>query len=484
MSPKSVGFKTGLATAALHLLLVVLAYAAMSGSTSSTAGLAFLPFLFLDAPLIFLANFLPGTAGAALMSSPLVVFGGLGSLQWFALPWLVDRLLMQLVPRARLWVRWLVVLASLPAFLFAFLPLSTQAVAMSMRNERPEELKALLAHPASGPLTRRTVLEGLDLRGVCGIYLVKDAPEAPAEILVAFHRGAVRLGPGYVEKARLAFTTNSYQTVAPVRIGGVFTGQFIAHKLFEYAALLDSEGQELWRAGEKQAPGQTIDGVCGGDLDGDGRPEFAVFYRYGGGIRLVDEAGQIRWKHPVDSLNHLELADVRGNGRMGVVYSKSRNAGRATDFTTVNAYGLAENKLTLDTPSSAFALDDWPGQPDRPNLLLTEENGIRILDLDGHEIQRLAAPGCRSFGEVAAAPVRFRAGAPAYLAVRKNLHPDLAALYVYDAEGKLVQQDVEAGWGGPAPALAAVPAGTNGAERLLVGAGDGFRAALLEYALD
>ena len=484
MPQKSVGFKIGLTTAALHFLLVVLAYAAMSGSTSSTAGLAFLPFLFLDAPLIFLANFLPGTAGEILMSSPLVVFGVLGSAQWFALPWLVDRLLVRFFPRARRGVRWLVVLASLPAFFFAFRPLSTQALAMSMRNERPAELKALLAHPASGPLTRRTVLEGLDLDGVCGIHLVKDAPEAPAEILVACRRGAVRLGPGYVENARLAFTTNSYQTVAPVRAGGVFTGRFIVHKLFEYAALLDSAGNELWRAGEKLAPGQTIDGVCGGDLDGDGRPEFAVFYRYGGGIRLVDEAGQIRWIHPADSIEQLDMADVRANGRTGLLYSRPRNAGTEAEFTTLDANGQIRNKLKLDTPATAFALVDWPGLPDRPNLLLAEDNHIRILDLDGREIQRLEAPGCRSYGEVAAAPVRFRAGAPAYLAVRKNLHPDLAALYVYDAEGKLVQQDVEAGWGRPAPALAAVPAGTNGAERLLVGAGDGFHAALWEYALD
>ena len=480
MTPKSVGFKIGLMTAALHFLLAVLAYVAMSSSKSSTAGLAFLPFVVLDAPLWLLQTLLPDAVGKAVMSSPLISFGVLGSVMWFVLPWLADRLVVRFFPKARRLVRWIVVLACLPLFFFAFRPLSFQVGMMSMRNERPEELQALLAKPAPGVLTRRTVLEDQDLRGICGIHRI----DGSGELLVAFHRGAVRLDARYAVKTRLEFTTNYYQTVAPVWAEGVFTGQFIVHKLFEYAALLDAEGNELWRAGEKLAPGQTIDGVRSGDLDGDGRPEFAVFYRYGGGLLLVDEAGQIRWTHPIDSLGHLEMANVLRNGRQGIFYSQSKNAGRATDFTTVGATGLFESKLNLDTTSSAFALVDWPGQPDRPNLLLTEENQIRIVDLDGNEVRRLEAPGCRSFGAVAAIPVTFRADAPAYLAVRKNLHPDLAVLYVYDSGGKLVHQDVEAVMGNLAPALAAVPAGASGAERLLAGSGDAFHAALLEYSLD
>ena len=67
MTPKSVGFKLGLIVAILHLLLVLLTYAAVVHSTSSTAGLAYLPFMLLDAPILFLGGFLPGgNAGSCL----------------------------------------------------------------------------------------------------------------------------------------------------------------------------------------------------------------------------------------------------------------------------------------------------------------------------------------------------------------------------------------------------------------------------------
>jgi hypothetical protein len=141
------------------------------------------------------------------------------------------------------------------------------------------------------------------------------------------------------------------------------------------------------------------------------------------------------------------------------------------------------DELKVPTASYEFAVIRWPGEESRPNILLTEENRIRIVDMKGNAVAQLDAPGCRSFGSVNAAVVQFKKDEPACLAVRKILHPDLAVLYVYDANGKLVFQESEVIKGSMEPALAAVPADGVVAERLLVGSARNYGARVLEYSL-
>ena len=483
MTQKSVGFKMGITIATVHLLLVVLAYIAAITSRDAQAGLVFIPFLILDAPVLLVTTLLPSVFGPG-MGSPLIVFGVMGSLLWFALPWLADRFAMRIIPNARRMTRWIVVVACLPVFVAGFNFLSHRVIALSKSQKRPAELKALLARPAAGALAKRTVLEEKSLGGVCSISLAQGVSDAAAEILVAFHRGAIRLDNRYAVKERVEFSTNHFITVEPVRIGEGFSGRFIVYKHFEYAALLGPDGKEIWRAGESVEPGLHLDGVQCGDIDGDGNLEFAIYYRYREGITLLDDAGQTRWKHTVYALGHIEMADVRGNGKKEILFSNSNNANKSTVFTTVDARGTGVNRLQVSTDSYEFSLVDWPGRPGRPNILLTEENQIRIVDLVGNEVRRLEAPGCRSYGAVKAVPVKFRGDAPEFLAVRKILHPDLAVLFIYDGEGKLVCQDAEIRRGSMQPALAAVPGEEPGTERLLVGSGDSFGARIVEYRLD
>lgn len=471
MTPKSVGFKLGLIVASLHLLLVLLTNAAVASSTSSTAGLAFLPFMLLDAPLLLLGEILPG--GARLMSQPLVSFGLLGSLLWFAVPWLVDLLVARIFPNTRRWVRWLVAIAVLPALFFAFVPLAHLTVGLSIRNERPAELRALLKHPAPGTLARHAVWTAQDTGGICGIH-----PDPAGGALILLHRGIVRLDRDWTETSRVEFADAYYKTVEPVQTAGTFDGRFLAYRFFDHAALLGPEGGEIWRAGEKTGQDSPLAGAATGDIDGDGRPEFALYHTYQKGISLHDDSGRLRWTHDDNSIDHVVMADVRGNGRQEILM----RAGR--DFLILDADGTSAAQLPIETDSSGFALVHWPEQSARPNLLLTEDNRIRIVDFDGNDLRELDAPGCRSYGDVAAVPVRFRAGEPPALAVRKNVHPDLAVLYVYTADNRLIHQSVEIRPGGGTPALAAVPAGDSGVERLLVGSGENNQVRLLEYSLD
>ncbi len=170
------------------------------------------------------------------------------------------------------------------------------------------------------------------------------------------------------------------------------------------------------------------------------------------------------------------MADVRANGKQEILLHDNR-------FKILDAEGQVVEQPDIPTDSSHFALVNWPGNPDRPNLLLSEENAFRLVNLDGTELLRLDAPGCRSYGEFAATPLILQPGEPASLAVRKHLHPDLAVLYVFSPDGRLLQQDVETTFGGT-PALAAVPDPAADAQRLLVGSQEDYRPRLLLFTPD
>jgi hypothetical protein len=217
-----------------------------------------------------------------------------------------------------------------------------------------------------------------------------------------------------------------------------------------------------------------------GDIDGDGKTEFAVYHRYTEGIHLVNSDGKVRWKHPVIALGHLEIIDIDGDGKDEIIYKKS-NA--STEFTILDESGSIVNKLKTTATSYEFTMVKWPKNESGPCLLLTEDSKIRIIDLNGNAVIELDAPGCRTFGKVKASTVKFKEDEPEYLAVRKSLHPDLSVLYVYDHDGKLVYQKTEVIGGGRKPTISAVAKNETGNEVLLVGSVRDGKPVVLEYSL-
>lgn len=477
---RSVGFKIGVVTCALHVAFVLLAVMACKQAQSSTAGLVFLPFFYLDAPVRVLQGFLPGSANSF---SPLISFGVLGSGLWFAIPWLVDRLLLRLAARISRVKRWVVVLVLLPLFVVAFIPLGDFAASRSIRQERPDELSASLGAPSSEELNEKVIFDDQVLGGVSSIHHLAGPPQAEPGILLAHHRGVVFLNDRYEEQDRTEFPNMYFQTVNPVPAGDTGEIRFVVYKHFQYAALLDQEGAELWRIERDEGEGVLpMDGVQSGDIDGDGHPEFAVYYRYRTGIVLVDEHGSERWRHNVYALGHLAMHDVRGNGRQEIIYSLSNNANHKTVFTILDADGEVVREWRIATDSYEFDLVNWPDEEGGPHLVLTEENLIRVVDMEGNTVRELDAPGCRSFGKMNAVPLRLRKNEAPGLAVRKILHPDLETLFVYNAGGVLIFQRTDVRRGSMQPSLAAVPAGEKGVQKLLVGTTRDKQVRVLEYS--
>jgi hypothetical protein len=480
MKRKSIGFKIGVMLAALHLCLVMLAFFAATTSRSSTAALAYVWFFILDAPILLLPFSVFNVFG---VFAPLIQFGVFGSALWFLIPWLIDMAFTRIFPNGKRLVRAIVIVVAIPIILVGFFNLSSFSAKLMIRRKRPAELKKVLNRASSNFLTEKVIFEDNDWGSVNSINRMNCRPNAGMELIVAMTGGVAFLNESYQEQERLNFAGRRFNTIEPVSVGGSNSCEFLAYRYSEGVYLFDSNGKEIWKFTQPDSLGLHPDGANFGDVDGDGKAEFAVYYIYREGIHLVDGEGKTRWKHPVYALGHLEITDINGDGKAEIIYDNSNNAYGDTEFTMLDAAGNVLTQRKIATKSIEFAITRWPNRESQPYILLTEDSKIRIVDFKGNTIIELDAPGCRPFGQVKALTVKFKKNEPEYLAVKKRLFPDLSVLYVYDYDGKLVYQKTEVVEGGRTLAFAVVPMNETGNEGLLVGSTRNRKPLVLEYSL-
>jgi len=481
MKQKSVGFKVGVVLAAVHLCLAVLAFISYVGSSSSTAGLVFVRFFSLDAPILLLPYPIFKLFGEA---APLIQFGVLGSAMWFLIPWLMDRAITLLFPNGKWIVRVIIIAGAIPVILAGFDRLSSFSMKLMTQRERPAELKKVLNHASSNFLTEKVIFEDNACGTVRSISRMSCRGGDGTELIVAMGGGIAFLNESYQEQGRLNFSGRRFRTIEPLNTDDSNSCRFIAYRYGEGIYLLDAGGKEIWSCIQHDEDAGAADGLCFGDIDGDGKQEFAVYYPYGQGIHLLNSEGRMKWEHPVYGIEHVEIADVFGDGKARISYSDSNDAKGITDFTILDSEGTAASEQKIATESYEFAVIRWPNREARPNILLTEDNKIRIVDMKGETVMQLGAPGCRISRDMKAVTVKFKKDEAEYLAVRKSLFPDLLVLYVYDANGKLVYQKTDAVEGLPYPVIAAIPINGTGTEKLLVGSSaKNFSARVFEYSL-
>lgn len=465
MKQTSVGFKVGVVTGIVHLCLVLLAYFVCTESKSSTAGLIYIPFFILDAPLLLIAFSTSRVFGDMM---PLIVFGIFGSVMWFLIPWLTDKAFHHIFPKPKTLVRIIVILLCIPLLLMGFSLLSTIGIRQNIRQERPAELKKRLNRASSDFLTEKVVFRDRTERSISNITRIQDK-SGGQKLIAGVFNGVVFFDNHYQEQSRLIFSQSGFSTLTPLIMDESGALRFLAYSYGKGIYLFDTEEKEVWSITQPDPTTGHIDGACFGDLDGNGKQEFAIYYRYRKGICLVDSDGKNLWEHPVYALGHVEIADLNGDGREEMIYDNSNNAGGVTEFVTLDAAGTIVSREKFKTRSYEFEVIQWPNPQAEPSILLTEDNILRTVDLKGNTILLLEAPGCRPFGDVKAVTVRFDKNQPAYLAVRKKLHPDITVLYVYDHQGKLVYQKTDVTDYAYVSALAVADTDIPGQEKLLAG---------------
>jgi hypothetical protein len=482
MKQKPIGLKIGIAFALVHLCLVILAFFSVITSRSSTASLVYIWFGFVDAPVLFLPQSIFHSFGSF---GPVIQFGVLGSTLWLLIPWLIVSTYSRIFPKGPRYVSAIILIVIIPFILSGFFRLSFIAVTRSIQQQRPEELKEQLNTASSDFLAGKVIFEDYAPGGVSSITRRNCRTGAGVEILLALPRSIVFLSENYQAQDKLNLSDRKgFKNIEPLDLDGSHACGFLGYMYPDGVTLFDVDGKEIWKSLSKGAGTETIDGVRFGDMDGDGKPEFAILHRYREGITLIDAEGKTRWSYPINALGHMEMGDVQGDGKAAIMFDSSANANGITEFTILDSMGTLVKKMEIRTQSSEFALVKWPKKEAKPSILLTEEGKIRILNMNGESLMQLDAPGCRTFGDVNAVTVKFSKDVPEYLAIKKSLHPDISVLYVYDADGKLVFQKTQVVESRISSALAVIPADNTGVERLLVGESvPKFRAQVVEYSL-
>jgi hypothetical protein len=223
------------------------------------------------------------------------------------------------------------------------------------------------------------------------------------------------------------------------------------------AFLLDHKGMKIWTYGG--SPG--VDDTSPGDINQDGKAEFAVGFNGGGGVHLLSTQGKKTWQRSDGNVWHVEMIDTNSDGRLEILHSNA-----AGQIVVRDASG---NILRSSKPTpyfSHFSICKWPDKTSRSYAFITYNDLCWILDYDGTTVAQLNAPYCGTLGSAKATPVKLVKNQPEYFAVLVDFKQwNRSILYLYGHNKNLVYEEV---LDGPNCSIAALP-DKNGSDRLLIG---------------
>jgi len=203
----------------------------------------------------------------------------------------------------------------------------------------------------------------------------------------------------------------------------------------EGVRLFDQNGAVLWDYGSFWG----INGSAGGDVNGDGKLEFAVGLNGGGGIRLLDMQGHELWSKFAGNVWHVEVAPAGEHPAGEIIHSNADGA-----LTVRN--GSGEVLLTCRPTDyvSSFGLTRWASEPQPRHLMIPAKDVIIVIDLRGHQTAQLEAPGCvgDTMSSATGTPVCFSSRRCYQATLVGYSLWDRSVLYLNDQTGKIAYREV------------------------------------------
>jgi hypothetical protein len=298
----------------------------------------------------------------------------------------------------------------------------------------------------------------IGLVGRFGVTLLDEAGRVEERINYQFQKGTIALGP-----FKLARIKDSFRELRLIDVEGDGVCEVLGYDGIDGAALFDHQGRVLFNRGEYEEGKSSIKKVAAGDVDGDGVLEFVASWGYEPweGLELFDRFGNIRWRHEKESVTgQLEAVDINGDGKAEFVEEDS------TELKIRDAHGKVLSSAKMPVFLWHLSLCPRPEGEGPPQDLAVREGSLWLIDLDGKNFSQFDAPlsliklekprKLSLPGESAplvfdkeevyrakGAWVKLDKEQPKYLAVIATFGTlDRSLLYVYDAQGKLVYQEI------------------------------------------
>jgi len=269
---------------------------------------------------------------------------------------------------------------------------------------------------------------------------------------------------GFSDWAEIAFTDTNKDNIAEYMIKG---------PMLLKGALLDHDGNVKWIYDVDYTEDMDT-----GDVNGDGKPEFAIACSYGHGIHLADINGKKIWGDDSVTVRNVGMLDTNGDGNDEIIYSDIMGNITILDKNGTVIKTFKSQDLLYGPFNSTFTLIRWPNKNSALKLMTFEEDCFNIYDISGNKLITLPTEKHDDMNQtIKATTVKFNNNQPEYIAaLLYGLYPLDVFLYVFDSEGKLVHEEkvldtkpsirYRSHEGG---ALAALPLHNDGSDVLLVG---------------
>lgn len=326
-----------------------------------------------------------------------------------------------------------------------------RAIAPSM--QRPGALAKPAIVVGSGLMSTSVLTRTNDIGQITDIVCSK-----PSQIIAAGTKGAVDIE---TTSGKITSTVRWSETRGNVTVVTTSSGtcNFLNHGSWgNDSTLFDRTGKTLWSYGG--SPG--VDDAVAGDVNGDGKLEYAVGFNGGGGVHLLNSSGKKMWSYSDGNVWHVEMVDTDGDGRPEIVHSNA-----AGMLTVRNAAGKITMQNKAPSYFSHFSICHWPTHASNQYALQSDKDAIWVIDFTGNSVARLDAPNCGKLGSAKGLPISFKKGKSEYFAVLASFeHWQASVLYIYDSSKKVIYEEIMPGL---FSSIASLPATGSHPGSLLVG---------------
>lgn len=301
----------------------------------------------------------------------------------------------------------------------------------------PDDLRTAKIDYGKADFGKKVFDEYPDLGLITDLHYGHFNNDMEPELALVGTAGAIFVGPDHRVKKTIHFAARMFNPVVLIQPKGGGAPVFLDRGggWMEKVRLFDENGALRWDYGILWG----IDGSAAGDVDGDGKLEFAVGLNAWGGIRLLNADGHELWSKRAGNVWHVETTNAEDGAVGEIIHSDARGA-----LTFRNGKG---DVLLTCRPTRYvhwFGLTRWANEPQPRHLLIPDKDVIVVLDLNGQQTLKLEAPGCaaRALCSIISAPVCFSSRRCYQATLVDYPQWDRSVLYLNDQSGKVAYREV------------------------------------------